>query len=104
MARIDPAVLPDILAVTTASARSEVVAMGRSTALEDKTPFVAGAIEGSHAAIILRPNDKILELGKLRIASCENLAHVQPVCLLNADGGQLHQGLRDMKKQPGYFA
>ena len=47
--------------------------------LEGENQFVPGAVEGAHTPIVLRPNNEILELGIVRRARFQHLAHVSPI-------------------------
>ena len=54
------------------------VVMRRRPVLEGENQFVPGAVEGSHAAIVLGPHDQVLEFGE--DGACrDHLAHVAPV-------------------------
>ena len=40
---------------------------------------MAGAVEGAHAAVVLGPDDQVLELGVDLVARRQHLGHVPPV-------------------------
>ena len=60
---VDPAILPDIGAVAAMLAELKAVDMRSRAILEGEDQFMPGAIEGPHAAIVLGPDNKILEFG-----------------------------------------
>ncbi len=60
---VDPGILPDIRAIAAGLAETEGVQVLCGADLVDEDQFVAGAIEGPHAAIGLDPDHKVLELG-----------------------------------------
>src|SRR5690349_6162116 len=76
--RVHAAVLPDIGPVSSVLAQLKRVDMRSSAVLEGKHQFVPGAVEGPHAAIVLGPDDEVLEFA-VDGAGFEHLAHMAPV-------------------------
>ena len=73
------AVRPHVGAVAAMLAQLEGVAVRGGPVLEDKDELVARAIEGAHAAVVLDPNDQVLEFREDNLARGEDLGQVTPV-------------------------
>jgi hypothetical protein len=80
--RLDAAIFPDVGTVAPVLAKLETVDVWGRAVLEGENQFVPGAIEGSHAAVALRPNDQVLELRVVRRTGFKHLAHVPPMPLV----------------------
>jgi hypothetical protein len=81
---VDAAIFPDVGAVAPVLPKLETVDVRGRAVFEGENQLVPGAVEGSHAAIVLRPNDQVLELGIVRGSGFEHLAHVPPIPILGA--------------------
>ena len=77
--RVHAAVLPHIRAIPALLPQFEGVAVGRRPVLEGEDEFMARAIEGAHATVVLDPDDQILELLEDGLAGREDLGQVAPV-------------------------
>lgn len=77
--RVDPTILPDIGPVATMLAQFERIDVRCGPFLPGKDQFVAGAVEGAHAAIVLGPDDEVLQFVVDGMSSRKYLAHVPPV-------------------------
>ena len=71
-----PAVLPDVGAVAAVLAELEAVDVRRRAVLEDEDQLMPGAVEGPHAAVVLGPDDQVLELG----VDAAPAASISPMC------------------------
>ena len=74
---VHAAILPDIGAVAAVLAELEAVDVRRRAVLEGEDQLMPGAIEGAHAAIVLDPDDQVLEFAN----SCASpAASISPMC------------------------
>ena len=64
---------PHVGAIAAVLAEQDIVAVRRATVLVNEDEFVAAAIEGAHAGVVLDPHAEVLELGVNLPTSGQNL-------------------------------
>ncbi len=72
--------------------------------LEGKDELVAGTVEAAHTAIVLSPDDEVLQFIEYRAARILDLAHVTPVHTGKVDGsinGNIRHVCKDCRKKGG---
>ena len=76
---VDAGIGPDVRAVAAVLAELDVVDVRRVARLEDEDQLVLRAVERAHAAIGLRPDAEVLELGVGPACRGQDLALMAPV-------------------------
>src|SRR5215217_7473386 len=77
--RLDALVGPHVGSIAPVLAKFEAVDVRRGPLLEGEDQFVSGSIEGAHSAVILDPDNQILELAEHVVGCRQHLARVAPV-------------------------
>src|SRR5215208_2835271 len=77
--RVDALVGPHVGSIAPVLAKFEAVDVRRGPLLEGEDQFVPGSIEGAHSAVILDPDNQILELAEHVVGCRQHLARVAPI-------------------------
>src|SRR5215217_5382122 len=79
--RVNALVGPHVGSIAPVLAKFEAVDVRRGPLLEGEDQFVSGSIEGAHSAIILDPDNQVLELAEHVVGCRQHLARVAPRCI-----------------------